>query len=301
MCVPVSALRQEGGQPPALVFAVCTPADPTGYGRIVRKHDGPVAAIVEEKALQGEQRQIREVNSSTYCFTLEKLWPCLDRVRPDNVHREIYLTDAIALLDQQGEKVLAEIAPDPHEILGCNTRWELAEVDRIFRGQKRAALMEAGVTIYLPSTVTIDPEVEVGADTVIEPHVQLLGKTRIGADCIVRTGSVITDSEISDACQVRPHCVIAATKLGKGCVVGPFAHLRDGAELRPGARVRVLGEGLLQRQPRQQRGNARDRFEELAPIHAKCSRLPGRLANPAADATTHGHRAVRAWRAPRPH
>ena len=211
--------------------------DPAGYGRILRKQDGSVAAIVEEKAATPEQRTIREVNSSTYAFTLEKLWPCLEELQPENVHRELYLTDAIALLDQRGEKVIAEIAADPHEILGCNTRAELAEVDRVFRARKRAALMEAGVTIQLPETVLVDPDVSIGPDTVIEPAVQLLGATRIGAGCTVRTGSVISDSRLDDNVTVRQHCVVTNCRLGAGCVVGPFAHLRDGAELRPGARV----------------------------------------------------------------
>jgi bifunctional UDP-N-acetylglucosamine pyrophosphorylase/glucosamine-1-phosphate N-acetyltransferase len=211
--------------------------EPSGYGRIVRKHDGSVAAIVEEKALTDEQRAINEVNSSIYCFTLEKLWPALTKIRPDNYHRELYLTDTIALLNQQGERVLAEVAPDAQEILGCNTRAELAEVDRVFRARKRAELMDAGVTIQMPETVLIDPEVAIGADTVIEPAVQLLGRTRIGANCTIGTGSVLSDAVLEDGVTVRQHCVVYATKLGKGCVVGPFAHLRDGAELKPGARV----------------------------------------------------------------
>jgi bifunctional UDP-N-acetylglucosamine pyrophosphorylase/glucosamine-1-phosphate N-acetyltransferase len=211
--------------------------DPSGYGRIVRKHDGSVAAIVEEKAATAEQRLIREVNSSTYAFTLEKLWPCLEALRPENVHRELYLTDAIAVLDQRGEKVIAELAADPQEIFGCNTRAELAEVDRVFRERKRAALMDAGVTFQLPESVLVDPDVAVGHDTVIEASVQLLGATRIGANCVIRTGSVITDSVLEDGVVVRQHCVVASSRLGKGAVVGPFAHLRDGAELRPGARV----------------------------------------------------------------
>jgi bifunctional UDP-N-acetylglucosamine pyrophosphorylase/glucosamine-1-phosphate N-acetyltransferase len=211
--------------------------NPTGYGRIMRKHDGTVAAIVEEKALGDEQRAIREINSSVYCFTLAKLWPVMQELKPANVHRELYLTDAIALLDQRGEKVLAEIAPDAHEVLGCNTRAELADVDRFFRARKRAALMEAGVTMYLPETVLVDADVEIGADTVIEPAVQLLGTTRIGAGCVIQTGSVIASSVIEDGVTVKPHCVVANSRLSPGVVVGPFAHLRDGAELRHGARV----------------------------------------------------------------
>jgi len=211
--------------------------DPTGYGRIIRKPDGTVGAIVEEKAANKEQRGIREINSSIYCFTLEKLWPCLDELRPENVHRELYLTDAIALLNHHGEKVIAQVAEDAQEILGCNTRAELAEVDRIFRRRKAASLMDSGVTIYLPETVLIDADVEIGRDTVIEPCVQLLGKTRIGPGCTIRTGSVLADAVLAEGVMVRQHCLVASSKLGAGVIVGPFAHLRDGAELRAGARV----------------------------------------------------------------
>ncbi len=227
-------------------------ADPTGYGRILRKQDGKVAAIVEESAMLEEQRAINEVNSSIYCFTLEKLWPSLAKLRPENVHRELYLTDAIALLSQAGETVAAEVAADPQEVLGCNSRAEIAEVDQVLRQRKRAALMESGVTIYLPETILIDPDVQIGPDTVIEPCVQLLGKTRIGTGCTIRTGSVLTDAVLEDHVTVRPHCVVAASRLAAGAIVGPFAHLRDGAQLRPGARVgnyvevkkSVLAEGV---------------------------------------------------------
>ena len=226
--------------------------DPTGYGRIIRKHDGSVAEVVEEKACTPEQRAIQEVNSSFYAFTLSKLWPALAELRPANVHRELYLTDAVALMNRQGHRVVAEVAADAQEILGCNTRAELAEVDRIFRARTRAALMDAGVTIQLPETVLIDPEVQIGADTVIEPGVQLLGKTRIGSECHIATGSVLRDAALGDGVTVKPHCMVLSSRLGDGVMVGPFAHLRDGAELKPGARVgnyvevkkSVLAEGV---------------------------------------------------------
>jgi len=212
-------------------------SDPTGYGRIVRKADNGVAAIVEEKAATPDQRAIQEVNSSLYAFTLDALWPCLDGLRPDNAHRELYLTDAITLFNQRGQRVLAEVAADAQEVLGCNTRAELAEVDRIFRDRKRRALMDAGVSIFLPETVLIDPDVRVGPDTVVEPCVHLLGNTRIGANCTIRTGSVLRDMVLDDGASVLEHCVMASSRLRSGATVGPFSRLRPGADIGPNARV----------------------------------------------------------------
>src|SRR5579863_174075 len=212
-------------------------ADPTDYGRIVRDAEGRVEAIVEEKAATPEQRSIREVNSSIYCFTLEKLWPALASLRPNNAHRELYLTDAIALLRQRNERVLAQVAADAEEILGCNTRASLADVDRILRARKAAELMEAGATIYLPETVVIDPDVTVGPDTIIEPCVQLLGKTRIGARCRIQTGAILQDTRVEDGAQILPHSVMVSSRLGPDAMVGPFARLRPGADIRAGARI----------------------------------------------------------------
>lgn len=226
--------------------------NPSGYGRIVRRDDGSVAAIVEDAALSQEQRAIREINSSIYCFTLEKLWPCLASLKPQNVHKELYLTDAIAVLRQKSENVQAVLAADPDEVLGCNTRADLAEVDTVFRRRKRSAIMDAGVTIELPETVLIDPEVMVGADTRIEPGVQLLGKTRIGAACTIRTGSILSDAVVEDNVLVKPYSMVVSSHLARGSQVGPFAHLREHSRLDENARVgnfvevkkSVLGEGV---------------------------------------------------------
>jgi bifunctional UDP-N-acetylglucosamine pyrophosphorylase/glucosamine-1-phosphate N-acetyltransferase len=226
--------------------------NPAGYGRIVRSDGGSVDAIVEESALTGAQRAIREINSSIYCFTLEKLWPCLGSLKPQNAHKELYLTDAIAILRQKGENVQAVLAADPEEVLGCNTRADLAAVDAVFRRRKRAAVMDVGVTIEMPETVLIDPEVTIGEDSRIEPCVQLLGKTRIGSGCTIRTGSVLTDAVLEDNVLVKPHSIVIASHLSCGTQVGPFAHLRDGARLEENARVgnfvevkkSVLGEGV---------------------------------------------------------
>jgi len=225
--------------------------DPSGYGRIVRRSASTVAAIVEESKLTDEQRSLNEINSSIYCFSLEKLWPALTQVKPDNKHHELYLTDAVALLSAQGDAVLAQVAADSREVLGCNTRADLAEVDRIFRERKRLELMNAGVTIQLPETVTIDPEVTAGEDTVIEPCVQLLGKTKLGAGCTIRTGSVLHDALLGDGVTVEPHCVVSESRLDAGVIIGPFARLRGHSHVKAGARIgnfvelkkSVVGEG----------------------------------------------------------
>jgi bifunctional UDP-N-acetylglucosamine pyrophosphorylase / glucosamine-1-phosphate N-acetyltransferase len=211
--------------------------DPTDYGRVLRDSEGRVQAVVEEKAATPEQRAIREVNSSIYSFTLEKLWPALNALRPDNFHRELYLTDAIGLLRQRNERVLAQVAPDANEILGCNTRAHLADVDRVFRARKAMELMISGVTIYLPETVVIDPEATVGADTLIEPGVQVLGKTRIGARCKIGTGSILHDVRVEDGVSIGAHSILDQARVGASAQIGPFARLRPGADIRAGAHI----------------------------------------------------------------
>jgi len=211
--------------------------DATGYGRIVRDTEGRVQAIVEEKTATPEQRAIREVNSGMYCFTLAKLWPCLAALRPDNAHRELYLTDAIAMLRQRNERVLAYVATDANEIMGCNTRVHLADADRVFRGRKAMELMEAGVTMYLPETSVIDPAVIAGPDTVIEPGVQLLGETRIGARCMIRTGSVLRNVRVDDDAVIGAHSNLDSCRVASRAQIGPFSRLRPGTDIRAGAHV----------------------------------------------------------------
>jgi bifunctional UDP-N-acetylglucosamine pyrophosphorylase/glucosamine-1-phosphate N-acetyltransferase len=241
--------HKKGNAAASILTAVL--ADPSGYGRILRKSGDTVAAIIEESQLTPEQRELNEINSSMYSFTTVKLWPALAQVKPNNKHREIYLTDVISALNAKGETVLAEIAENAQETLGCNTRADLAGVDRAFREGKRDELMNSGVTIQLPETVLIDPEVTAGEDTVIEPCVQLLGKTKVGARCVIKTGSVIHDSVLGDNVTIEPHCVITKSRVDSGVVAGPFARLRPESHVKDGARIgnfvelkrSVVGEG----------------------------------------------------------
>ena len=243
------ATHRSAGAAATILTAVL--ADPSGYGRVLRKSANAVSAIVEESQLAENQREINEINSAIYCFTLQKLWPALAHVQPNNKHRELYLTDAVAVLAAKGETVLAQVAEDSREVLGCNTRQDLAAVDQVFREWKRHSLMDSGVTIQLPETVLVDPDVIAGEDTVIEPAVQLLGATKIGARCVIKSGSILIDSVLGDDVTVEPHCVVVESRLESKVTIGPFARLRVGTHLKTGARVgnfvetkkAVIGEG----------------------------------------------------------
>ncbi len=211
-------------------------ADPTGYGRVIRGGDDRVSSIVEQSALAENQREINEINSSIYCFSLEKLWPVLAQLKPNNAHHELYLTDAVGLLTRNGDKVIAQIG-DAEEILGCNTRGELAEADRILRRRITEKLMSEGVSIQFPETVVIDPDARIGADTLIENNVQLLGHTKIGANCVIRSGSVITDCTIGDGVVIKHYSVLNSSHLANSSQTGPFTHFREAVDLREGARI----------------------------------------------------------------
>ncbi len=225
--------------------------EPRAYGRIVRDAAGGVEAIVEAKTLRPDQTGIREVNSSMYVFARKKLQPLLARLGRNNPHREYYLTDVISLLRAAGEKVSACVAPDPDEMLGVNTPAELAAVDQILRRRKAGALMTVGVTLYQPESQAIDPDVTVGSDTIIERGVELRGNTRIGRHCHIGAFAILENAVVGEKVVVRPSSLVLNSRLGDGVVVGPFAHLRDGADIRRGARIgnyvevkkSVVGEG----------------------------------------------------------
>jgi bifunctional UDP-N-acetylglucosamine pyrophosphorylase/glucosamine-1-phosphate N-acetyltransferase len=211
--------------------------DPTGYGRILRDSDGRIQAIVEEKAASSEQKAITEINSGIYCFETRPLFDCLARIRPDNPAGEYYLTDVIGCLVALGLPVGGFSIIESWQVLGINTRVELAEVDALLRTRKVRDLMLAGVTIQRPETVTIDADVSIGADTVLEPFVQVLGRSSIGGDCLIRSYSVISDSVLSSDVIVEPFCWINESKVSSGAHIGPYARLRTGNEVGAGARI----------------------------------------------------------------
>ena len=221
----------------AMTILTAEPAEPFGYGRVIRAGSENVKAIVEQKALSKSQQKVREINSGIYAFATGPLFADIDRLTSDNAHHEFYLTDMAALLVKRKARVMAIKADDPEEVLGANTLAELASLDAQLRLRKCQELMASGVVIYRPDTCVIDADVEIAADTVLEPFVQILGKSRIGADCRVRSFSLISDSQLSDKVLVKPGCIIDQAQVSAGAILGPYSHLRPGSEIGEGAHV----------------------------------------------------------------
>jgi len=223
----------------AMTIVTAVPPDPTGYGRVLRAapNSPEVSAIVEQKSLRPDQLQAPEINSGIYCFETEALLARLDLLSTNNAHGEFYLTDVAAMLVADGRRVVALKAGSVDEVLGANTIAEMMHLDQAMRAAAARRLMAQGVTIFRPDTCIVDAEVTVGADTVIEPYVQLLGATRIGSDCRVRSYSVIQQSVLGDSVTVRNGCILDGANVGDGAVLGPYAHLRPESNIGPDAHV----------------------------------------------------------------
>jgi bifunctional UDP-N-acetylglucosamine pyrophosphorylase / glucosamine-1-phosphate N-acetyltransferase len=224
--------------------------DPTGYGRVVRsgrgaskrsKRRGPpggqVQAIVEEKLSTPAQRKIQEISSGIICFQRLKLLEHLDKLSNENAQKEYLLTDLIEIFSRGGERVATFAVSHAREVLGVNDRVELAEVERILRRRKAEALMRDGVTLVDPEVTYIDEDVEVGADTIIEPGVSLAGRTRVGRAARLGPWATVIDSVLGDRVSVRQGSLVAACEVASDTIIGPFAHLRDGTVIESQAHI----------------------------------------------------------------
>jgi bifunctional UDP-N-acetylglucosamine pyrophosphorylase/glucosamine-1-phosphate N-acetyltransferase len=227
------------GQNAAMTLLSADLENPTGYGRVIRQGRGSdvVREIIEEKSASPAQKKLREINSGFYVFSVPDLYAKIGRLSTENAHAEYYLTDMAGVLGRAGKRVVTWKTATPTEILGGNTRAELADIDHYLRMAKARQLMSDGATVFYPATCVFDIDVSIAPDTVIEPYVQLLGNTRIGAGCRVRSYSVISNCEIGDAVTIRPGCVMEDARVGTGAIVGPFSHLRPGSEIGEGAHV----------------------------------------------------------------
>jgi bifunctional UDP-N-acetylglucosamine pyrophosphorylase/glucosamine-1-phosphate N-acetyltransferase len=214
--------RAEGAAATVLSFE---PADPGAYGRIVRDASGRLRAIVEARDATPEQLTIREVNSSVYIVAADALWNALAQLDTDNAQGELYLTDAVRHLVDDGLTVAVYRAADPRVGEGVNTRADLAGAGAALRDEILAGHLAAGVTIVDPATTWIEPDVEIEADAVIHPFTVLRGAT------VVRRGA-----------EVGPHAVAVDAEVGEDALVGPFCYLRPGTVLAARAKAGTFVE-----------------------------------------------------------
>ena len=211
--------------------------DPDGYGRIIRGADGGMTAIVEHKDATPEQRRVAEINSGIYAFDLGPLFGALKQIGATNAQGEYYLPDLVTIYRSRGLVVEALGTGDPREVLGVNSRKELADVTAILRANRNGSLMESGVTLVDPASTFVGPDVSVGADTTIHPGVYLEGHTAIGANCVIHSGVRIVDSRIDDDVQINNFCVIVESHVSRGARIGPFAHIRPQSDVGEEAHV----------------------------------------------------------------
>jgi bifunctional UDP-N-acetylglucosamine pyrophosphorylase/glucosamine-1-phosphate N-acetyltransferase len=216
--------RHRGAGASATVLSF-SPPDPRAYGRIVRDADGRLDAIVEAADATREQLAIGEVNSSIYVFEGARLWPALERLEPENAQGELYLTDVVRILVQDGERVEVYEAPDPSIVDGVNTKAELAAAAAALRDRVNREHMLAGATIVDPATTWIEAGVELEADAVVHPFTVLRGQTRVAAGA-----------------EIGPHAVVVDAVVGPGALVGPFCYLRPGTLLEEGAKAGTFVE-----------------------------------------------------------
>jgi bifunctional UDP-N-acetylglucosamine pyrophosphorylase/glucosamine-1-phosphate N-acetyltransferase len=220
-----------------LIVGVTELPGETDFGRIVRGTDGKIQRIVEHADATPEERRIREVNLGVYVAPAEFLFPALKRVNNDNAQGEFYVTDIVSLALGDGRRVETAALDDWREGFGVNSRADLAEVEKHMRRRIAEHWMQEGVTLEDPDHTYIGADVEIGPDTFIAAGVSLRGKTRVGSDCKIDSGSVIEDSSLGDGVWIKPHCYIEHSELNDACTVGPSAHLRPGTVLEEDVRV----------------------------------------------------------------
>lgn len=204
--------------------------DPRGFGRIIRKGDGSVAAIVEEYVATPDQLQVKELNVGGYCFDSNWLWDALHRIPKNPKKGEYYLTDTVELAAKEGLPVHATVMDDLEETIGVNTRVHLSEVETAMRRRINQSHMLNGVTMIDPSSVYIEADIRIGRDTVIMPNTFLHGKTELGERNVVGPNTIIRDSKIGNGCKILSS-VLEGALLENDVDMGPFARLRKGAHL----------------------------------------------------------------------
>jgi bifunctional UDP-N-acetylglucosamine pyrophosphorylase/glucosamine-1-phosphate N-acetyltransferase len=199
----------------AVTLATAILEDPTGYGRIVRGERGQMSAIVEHRDCTPEQRAVREVNPSYYCYRTADLVEALADLKPNNAKGEYYITDTIGWLVERGRKAIAVESVPPEDILSINNRRELADVNAAMRGRILRGLMESGVTIVDPASTWIDSRASLGVDTIVHPFTVIDGPAKIGAGCTIGPFVHLHDERIDEQETVRGEIALKRSKGGR--------------------------------------------------------------------------------------
>jgi bifunctional UDP-N-acetylglucosamine pyrophosphorylase/glucosamine-1-phosphate N-acetyltransferase len=215
--------------------------NPRGYGRVVRNRDGTVRKIVEEKDTNVYEADIREINTGIYVFDCQRLLEALRRVGNKNAQREYYLTDTIEILGRLKFEVEAVVAEDPTEVIGVNSRADLARAEAFFRQRIAAAVMEQGVTVIDPATTYIDRQVRIGRDSVIQPFTILEGRCEIGEGARIGPHVHLIDSKVGSGSHLR-FCCVDKAEIGADVRIGPYANIRPGCRVRDGVRIGTFVE-----------------------------------------------------------
>jgi len=217
----------QGASSTTLTMMTARLPDPRGYGRVVRDGSGKFVRIVEEKDATPEQKRIDEINAGIYCGPARFFFDVLRSVGSNNAQGEIYLTDVMERAAR--ELTVVTISAGADEVMGCNDRLDVAKADRVIRLRLAEALMRAGVAVRDPERLYVEPGIEVGRDTALGPGVELRGKVKIGANCIIEQGAVITDCTLGDRVHVKPYCVLSESTVANNAQIGPWCHIRPGS------------------------------------------------------------------------
>ena len=204
--------------------------DAGNYGRVIRGANNLVAGIVEAKDASPEQRAIREINTAVYCFKLPLLKKYLDRITPLNAQNEYYLTDVIGLMAADGLQVGAVVSDDPNIVEGINDRAQLAYLTGIIRSETNRRLMLNGVTLIDPSSIYVDHDVRIGADTTIYPQTVIEKGSVIGGECIIGPSTRLVNVRVADKVTILSSNIVES-EIGEGTRIGPFANIRPGCRI----------------------------------------------------------------------
>lgn len=201
--------------------------DPTGYGRVIKDSNGNVIKVVEEKDASFEEKKVNEVNGGVYIFYAPHLIECLFHIKPNEKTGELYLTDVFRIMYEKGYKVRTFMAEDAVEVMGVNTRWELAVAENVIRLRILQHWANMGNTLHQPESIWIEPHVSLEGDVEVHPNVSLKGRTKIGKGSVIGKGCLVENSTLGQGVVLEPYSIVRDSIIEDGACIGPFAHIRN--------------------------------------------------------------------------